>query len=368
MIKFVRNTLIILLITIAYGLVMLHYGQKKFYEWDNEKQLNYLNKEPANYDIFAVHPDSIVAPIKSKKLNGMLPTQGWSEKYIDPANKKVIYDVHMSTSQIGARINHSLESNGSKHFIVAGDSQVFGMGVDDDKVLTNLLNYQFSNLNFYNMGHAAWSASSTYLFFDPKVGVKIKNFIPEPQGIMIYIMYPYLTYRDNAYPNALSFTNGLLTNYEKVGDDLILKGTFKQTNSFWLNIKKMATYYDKGAFVEDYLMPLRYMNDKNEMLRSSFNKTAFIISGMRYNYQNTYPDSLFYVLLCDPLKEDPQKLLLNELNTYELKVIDLTNEDVCRSLHPYYFVEHHLNNNGHSEMARLIQEKLIEPNSPFLGL
>ena len=56
------------------------------------KQLNYLNKEPANYDIFAVHPDSIVAPIKSKKLNGMLPTQGWSEKYIDPANKKVIYE------------------------------------------------------------------------------------------------------------------------------------------------------------------------------------------------------------------------------------------------------------------------------------
>ena len=68
MIKFVRNTLIILLITIAYGLVMLHYGQKKFYEWDNEKQLNYLNKEPANYNIFSVHPDSIVAPIKSKKL------------------------------------------------------------------------------------------------------------------------------------------------------------------------------------------------------------------------------------------------------------------------------------------------------------
>lgn len=172
---------------------MLRHYSKKFYEEDKQTPLNYITKKTFEVNPFDFNPDSYIAPVKEKKANGIFPETGWNQVYIDPKTGSKVYDVNVSLSPIGARTNFGLDEGLQRHFILAGDSQVFGTGVNDGEVVTNLLNEKYYSFNTYNLGHPTWSPAATYLFFDPTIKFNFKDFMPEKTGIMVYMMFPYLS-------------------------------------------------------------------------------------------------------------------------------------------------------------------------------
>lgn len=367
MLNLFKNTLIISFITLLIGLSILYISGKVFYTYDNKKQLDYMNKQARGYNPYEFTKGSIIEPILNKRLNGFLKTTGWSEKYTH-SNGKVYYDVMMNVSKIGSRINLFQDENTKSHFIVGGDSQTFGIGVKDEDVYSNVFNKNYDTFNTYNMGVAGWNPSSNLLFFDPKVGVDLKRYIKEDKGVMVYLLYPYLTLRDNGFPSALHYTAGLLTLYEKKSDGLIARGTFKSSDSFFLNLKKMATFYDKIDFFEKYIMTLPYGFDQRTLYQRAYDFTAHIMFAMQKYYLKSFPGSKFYVAVCDSLDEDKENDLILSLKNKNLNIINLKDHSVCRSVTPYSFPEFHMNEKGHLQMYELLNERVVNQNKTLLGL
>jgi hypothetical protein len=364
----IKTILIIISVTAFYSFIALYIGSKAFQLYDSNVMLDYITKKPMKSNPFTSKEGLLTNLFLEKKMNGMIRRSSWDEKYVDEKTNQVLYDHKFNISEIGSRVNKNLKSNVKKHLIVAGDSQVFGMGVSDEQVFTNLLNKKYNSFNTYNMGHPAWSPSSSYLFFDKNVGFDLNNYIKEKKGVMVYIMFPYLTLRDAAYPNTLHFTNGLLTNYEKDGDDLILKGTFKESSNFWLNLKKLATYYDFVDFTKKYIVPLFYFYNKKSMMQDYYKHSSFIISKIRKGYNNVFPGGKFYVMVCDNTGKDKSNLLQKELLKVSLNIIDLKDKKVCNSQVPFSYSENHLNADGHKEIFKLVEERVLKVNKSLLDI
>ena len=367
MLNLFKNTLIILFIALLMGGSVLYISGKLFYSYDNKEQLDYMNKEALGNNPYEFTKGSIIEPILNKKLNGLLKTAGWSEKYTH-SNGKVYYDVMMNVSEIGSRINLFQDENAKGHFIVVGDSQTFGIGVNDEDVYSNIFNKSYDSFNTYNMGFAGWNPSSNFLFFDPKVGVNLKRYIKEDKGVMVYLLYPYLTLRDNGFPSALHYTAGLLTHYVKEGEELVAKGTFKNSDSFILNLKKMATFYDKIEFYEENIMTLPYGFNERKLYQAAYDFTADIMSAMQKYYLEFFPGSKFYVAVCDNLYEDKKNDLNFSLKSKKLNIINLKDQSVCRRINPYSFPEFHMNEKGHQQMYELLNERVVNQNKNLLGL
>lgn len=361
-IRKIRNRTIILLALFAYAIIMLHYFSKRFSNKDSKEILNYSTKETLGTDIFYTEEDSFLFPIKSKRLNGFLPEVGWNDVLTNPNTGEEIYNVNIELSIAGSRINLGIKENAGGHIIIAGDSQSFGNGVSDSEVTSNILNERYTDLNFYNLAHPTWSPASTYLFFDPEVGINMEQYVKEENGSFIYLLYPYLTYRDNGYPSTFDLTSGLTTNYKIVQNGLKTTGMFKDTNDFWTNLKKYSSYNNFSSFFENGVMPLKHSFSKKKLLRSSYAHTSLILAVMMNQYLSYYPESNFYVALCDPFNDDPDNMLIEELAYRELEIIDLRDEDVCSSSDEFYYLNNQLNVEGHQKIAELIQQRIIENN------
>lgn len=362
-----KTTFIIGFITVFLLITTLICSAKLFHFYDQQNPLNLYVKEPIGHDPYFSEENSGLKSIKDQRLNGFYSEESFRQDYIKK-NGTVIYDVFQSISPFKSRINLFKKENVNAHLILAGDSQTFGSGVEDNEVFSNILAKKYKEFNTYNLGNLGWSPASTYVIVDRRYGVKLKKYIPEEKGVFVYLMFPYLAARDYGSTDTISFSSGYLTNLEIVNRDLVAQGTFKDSHDLNINLKKLLAILGLDNFYENILIPFLHKGGLQGVRRDQYNFSAYILSRMKRKYLERYPKGKFIVAYCDVLGEDYYNYLLKALVYLNVEVVSFKDEDVCRGLKFYSYSDVHFNKYGHQRISELISQRIIQQNLDLLDM
>jgi len=272
-----------------------------------------------------------------------------------PPSGIVEYDNDYTINRIGSRVDLFNNSKNKKHIVLMGDSQTFGVGVEDQKVYSNLIGEKLKEeFNVYNLGFKGWGPASNFLHLDPKVS-NLTNYISESSGHLTYLYFPELSERDVGTSSIFSYLYGFLTEYKIENNLLVLKGKFEDNP--WLGFDRFMGMIDKGEVWDN--LKRKYLPDTINRVSYSkmYNKTARIFEQMNKNYKELYPNGKFTVFICE--YRDIIDLRVNKVfDQYDFEYIDLRKDDFCTGGLNYFFTENHLNSEGHRRMANTILSKL----------
>jgi hypothetical protein len=102
---------------------------------------------------------------------------------------KTIFSVVYHTGEFGLRLTKK-NPRATKHFILSGDSNLFGIGVKDDETLPAKLGEKIPSYDAYNMGFVGMGPSSTLHFFEH---YNLKKMIGnQAHGIFLYDFHFHL--------------------------------------------------------------------------------------------------------------------------------------------------------------------------------
>ena len=96
-----------------------------------------------------------------------------------------------------------LNMNAKKHFIVAGDSNVFGDGCRDEDTLAALLSKDLEDFYVYNWGLQGGGPHDSLYLIEFENALKL---IKEKEGIMAYNLFPFLFERAIGSKNYLKWS------------------------------------------------------------------------------------------------------------------------------------------------------------------
>ena len=338
-------------------MVFLFVFTKTFHLVDSHYPIELYEKRFIDYDPYFSATGSLTKPLKEKRINGLINESKWETKHYNRQGQ-LEFSAQYNLSKIKSRIN-LFQKEAQKHFIIAGDSQVFGIGVNDENVLTNFLNQNSRAINYYNLGYPGWSAASTFALINPENKVKIKNLINEDEGHFIYILYPYLMDRDRGSVDTIAFTNGHLTYLQQDGNKLKTMGVFKDSDDFVINLKKLLAFLGLDGFYRDILLSTFYRG-YDEYNLENYKFTSLIFKNMQEAYKSHFPKGKFSVVICENYSnsEEEKNNLIDQLLERNIKVYDFTPYTVCNS-DKLYFSDNHLTPEGHRELATLIQQNIL---------
>lgn len=267
------------------------------------------------------------------------------------------YEVEHTIGDIGSRIDLFKNKDADKHLLAVGDSQTFGVGVQDSEVYSNLLanKLQGSNIRVYNLGFRGWGPANNYLLFDKKL-FDIKKYINEKSGTFVYLFTPELVERDSGTSSVFGYLYGTLAFYEERNGEFVTDGMFEDSfkTSFDRFIASLG-YTDKYDKLKQRVLP-DIINRVS--WRRMYEKTAKIFLQMQRDYLRSFPGSKFIILVCDyRFKND--KLLNEVFDRFELNYIDYRNEKSCLGDRNYFFSENHLSQNGHRNITDKILRDIL---------
>lgn len=348
-----KQFVIILFITISLFLFTLVFAIKLFHLIDSTYPIDFLEGKFIDYDPYFYSEKSKLETFKKNRANGFVRESTWQGQYITNTGR-IVYNVKYKLSELKSRTN-LIKKIKSKHLIFAGDSQTFGVGVKDEEVFTNLLNKELKFFNSYNLGYPGWSPASTYALLKPENKVDLEGFIPNQEGMMVYLFYPYLSARDVGEISTITFTSGYLTYLTKEQEKLKSMGTFKDSDEFYINAKKFFSFFRLEELFRKAIKPLFVKLDP----LNDYRMTTLIFSEMEKLYLNRFPKGMFYVAICDNffVKDSEYDFPLIALRKSNLNLIDLRGYEVCNSL-KYYYNDHHLSPDGHVKLAEAFKKEL----------
>lgn len=317
---------------------------------------NAENTLPERHDIFQIHDNKVEniykvifePPFHEKyKISLAFSVNSFSPftkmQHTSKVNDQIIYDVIYESADLGLRKipDNFVTKNPKRHLIIAGDSNVFGDGVESDNTLPVLLAKKIIDSRPYNFGIRGGGPNNTLALME---FFPWKKIIKEEKGIFIYNYYDLLFERVIGAKSYISWTNGITPYYD-------------------LNEDGVATY--QGNFNKRFLTKIFHLMNSTQWLRELFpvlpkaRQYHFELVGkvflkMYHNYKQQFPDGSFFVALNynfhppEPgrLEKIEAELIKNKVPYFIVPFVTNASE--------YLFRDFHLSPNGHRLESDLI--------------
>lgn len=139
-------------------------------------------------------------------------------------DKILEYKKFYSLDRYGFRIS-PIKKDATENLIIAGDSNIFGVGCNDDETLTAQLSAKIKQAQLTNLGMAASAPNSFYYFLKNS---SLSDILPDTTkpGVMIYDFNFYLFERIIGSKNFISWGENQPA-YEVINEELKFIGQFK---------------------------------------------------------------------------------------------------------------------------------------------
>lgn len=320
-------------------------------EWKNNKPTNEFHNtfqtffDQVENSIYWLEDTKIPNNFKQSldySINVFLPFS--KEHHIAKSRNQLIFDQYYETAQYALRVvPETLYSKTPKsHFIVAGDSNTFGIGVDIKDTLPVLLSKHFPDSHPYNFGIRGGAPNNTMAFMEFFPWDKL---IKEKKGIFIYSYYDYLIERVIGFKSYIEWSKGTSPYYK-------------------LNDEGVATY--QGNFnqrfltkIFDQINSIKWLSDLLPILpRPSYSHSILlgkIFLKMHNEYKKKFPEGQFYVAINYNFHpSEPGRLEELEVELTKNRVPFVIVPQVTMHDFKYLFKDFHLNPEGHKLEADLI--------------
>jgi len=261
------------------------------------------------------------------------------------SNNSLIYSANYQIGPFGMRKIKN-ESTNSKlpHLIFAGDSNVFGIGMNDHQLFSSLVQSTLIKENYViNLGMPG-SFLNHFLYFQENIGLDklLKRLEANSNGVLVYQVQHYLLERLVGSKEFVKWGEDSPW-YEEVNGKLTFKGQFK--DRFLTKVYKWISSIE----TLNKLIPNLPRIDEDEIYLA-----VKFLKEIEANYhKQTKPTNKFYVLL------NPQGLYLNELEKWKqmvsifkksnlnLMIIEFKDKQNLKTI-PY---DGHFSENSHKYLA-----------------
>lgn len=269
-------------------------------------------------------------------------------------NKGLIYKTIYTSGSWGFRVTPENNLSANYHLIVAGDSNIFGVGIKDSETVSQQLANRFKDYYVYNWGFPARGPSSLLYMLE---NYSLEAVVPghKIQGVFVYTFYFYLIER--IIGSKMYINWGARTpNYEiDNSGNVYYSGTFED-----LFITKVYQFLNSLNFLNVLIPNLPRIG------HSHFVKTAKVFAKIKDLYlKQTDVKNKFYVAIRNDegknVSAEDWNSLLQEFKKEKIDVI-IINEDPNRKISTIA-IDGHMNGAGAKVYAEMLGAKL----APLLG-
>ena len=281
------------------------------------------------------------------KMGGTLPPNTRMRHRITYGNNLVGFDVIYDLNELGQRNfdNSKISVHKTKHFILAGDSNTFGIGLPDKDSLPGIMAENFPNYNYYNFGQPGGGPHNLLAWM---TNFPWSQQVISSQGKMIYIFYI-----DWMMMRAIGTKDGFYKNestdpwYDIVDGKLVHRGT--------LDDKLIKKFYNFISFI-DYF---HWVGDLPKINSDHMLITAKILEGIKKEYLKKFPNGKFTAVISEyDSKMDPVlvKKLMSDLKNSGVEAV-LIHQNV-KKIDKLHLIDNHFNRDGQINILKELESKL----------
>lgn len=265
------------------------------------------------------------------------------------------FDVTYNIGDFGLRqINQKLvNSKARKHFIIAGDSTVFGEGCnDEDTIVAKLAPFE-SNAHFYNFGMRGGAVHNTMALME---SYSWETLIKEKEGVFVYAFENgWMLQRIIGGLDYSSWDNGQSPYYKLENNKLVRQGIFKDRFfAYWF-----YRLINTSSWLRKYIIDLPRLNEDHIQL------VVELFKRMKLNYSEHFPKGRFIVSMrSTAMQIEPQLfvVLKNKLETAGITVISLPERVHIAQEVLIPNKDYHPNGKGNLVMAQIYINALTKIN------
>lgn len=277
-------------------------------------------------------------------------------RHIKSINHKMYFSATYHTGGLGLRKidDKLLNVKSGNHFILAGDSFIFGDGVSDEHTVGVKISKLTKNAHVYNFGMSGAAPNNMLALMEH---FPWQSEIKEKKGIFVYnLELYYMLQRVVGSKSFLSWHNGVAPYYVlNSKGELERRGTFN--DRFF--ITSFYRFLNSVGWLKELITDLPRISDRHVRLAMA------IFKKMKSLYLAQFPQGKFIVSIgasTDPKNKELPKTVKEMLKKEEIDFIEFTpnfpkNENV---LHPVF--DRHYNERGYTQMALEFVEKLQKFN------
>lgn len=269
--------------------------------------------------------------------------------HIKSTSSMLIFETDYVIGEYGLRV-HSRSQQGTKHMILAGDSNIFGEGCSEQETMfAHLGNIPaLADFQLYNFGHRGGGPHNTLSLIEHYPYTKL---IREKQGYFFYQFFPaHMIERVIGAKNYVGWDQGRSPWYDlNEKNELIYKGSFRN--------RMITSLYQKMAGYDflNWLFPsLPRISSPHLKL------VAKVFERMKNIYQRDFPQGKFVVVLNEhqPSASAQTLELQNELKKLNIETALLAAAPL--PIEKYTFKDMHLNPEGQKWMADLLGKEILK--------
>ncbi|MBC7712795.1 MAG: SGNH/GDSL hydrolase family protein [Rhizobacter sp.] len=286
-----------------------------------------------------------------KEINPFItkPYMNLSDFTYSNKDGSTVFDVYYHTGELGLRVVPGVKPDLPKHLIVAGDSNTFGVGCNDDQTLPYYLSKKFPDRTVYNFGLGGAGTNSTLRFLEV---FKVKNIAPlnYKDGALILDFHSFYIQRIIGSKSFLAWSPA--SPQYKLNDDDIPEYMGPFTDSWQL---KFYHFLDLFPYSEKLFPDLPQISEEHIEL------TARIIYEVKKKYlAQTSPENKFIVFFNpekkSELEEKVDKKIYEKLKKLNIDVEMFDEKEILPLRH--FELEGHYMPEGHKNYAEMIYKKI----------
>lgn len=285
---------------------------------------------------------------KFLQFNPFVPHHDTVMQDLITSKGKLLYSAVYHTGLYGFRKTATNEK-ASSHVLLAGDSNVFGVGVQDDETLATQLSTLLPDKKIINLGLGGTGPNSLLYFLQHYSLTPLLS--PSQHGLMIFDFHHHLIERVIGSKNFLGWFEKS-PRYVLEGDKLIYAGPF---NQYWLG--KFYLFLNQLPW-NHFLFP-----NLPRISHSHLVLTSKVLAQIKTEYlRQTNPQNRFIVTFNpaygakSPTQQKQLKQLQKLLQQEKVEFVTFENEE--RKPLPLIPGENHLTPEAHQNYAHMLLKKL----------
>ncbi|MCF8058429.1 MAG: hypothetical protein K9K67_03980 [Bacteriovoracaceae bacterium] len=230
--------------------------------------------------IFNEFPGKETFPLYREVMGGGFPANAIIN-HIVKFGEEVIYEKDYSIDEFNQR--KVIQSEGVKngHVIVAGGSNVFSQGVNDNETLASQLAKRFRDKGIYNLSGLGFGPNHILRTFED---FHVKKYVKQKEGIFIYHFYMYHVSRAFGERDVVRWSLGKFPAYSLDEGKLVNAGKYENLYHYhFFNLLNNLSFFDNFNFSDPF-------SSKKLLL------TTLIFKKMKEEYLKSFPKGKFYII------------------------------------------------------------------------